>query len=237
MAGKLELFWKCAVEKLKFSYVGVGGGTAMILRPYKSMYNGYQGLKMRHKNTAKDTLKLAGQITAFRLMNGPVLNICFLGIPFLISTALAVRSELKSQQNKASVNLMPEMSEGEGKKGRFGGKSKSLQEPVVLIAPQEKVGIETTPSSEGSTGQESYTPPKRKTLEKTKSLPQAPFSDKAALRVYHALYLAGMRDEVARATARGDYDTQDIVDLLESGTWNEDDLAAFTLWFQLCAPG
>lgn len=240
MPDVLKHFWKVFKKKLEVCYLGNEmTPTPEILRPYKALMERVRGLKMRNQNTTKNILKMTAKTTLFRLVHGPVLNLCFAGIPFLIIVGVETYSQRKIQERDDNRGLREDKGPGNGV-GRFKGVSKSVQkhrnglkpEPLRLVAPENNVAVIV---SEPEKELVSHKPSRPKGLEKTASLPMATFSDRAALRMYHALFLAGMRDSVAQDTARGVYDNRDIVDMVDDGTWEEGDLAAFLLWFQNCA--
>jgi hypothetical protein len=231
MKTKLECFWEQVQTTLKTHYLGkasngkgqeLSTGLPTFWRPFAVIWKSYKGAKMSGK---KYTVADAGQFLAKRALVGPVINICFLGIPFFIMVGKQAKKNFEAQQAGTGGG-------GAVRQSRFARQPQAQQEePVVLEVPENDVGVELMQTESVKT-----TLDKRAMLGRTAKLPMKQFADEYMRRVFHGLYMAGMREDIAYRFANGEFEGQDMAELAESGIWNDGDVAAFTCWFKTLHP-
>ena len=156
-----EVFFDRLKNKLSVMYLGKGKvydsegrntGTAhsvpFMLRPFKVMHQMYVGRKARGKKTDFNTMaKEYGKFLGKRAIQGPLLNIVFLGVPFIIYFG----SQMQREFGGSSSGGGGENVKGSGSgKGRFGGQSTSVKEkPLALKVPEVEIPVGTTTASNG----------------------------------------------------------------------------------------
>lgn len=96
---KQKNFFKLAKSKIKVLWKGQGPTKAFIPHPIDNLQALLKGRKMGGNKKSKG--KIIGSMINARIVNGPELNILFLGIPFIVSTAItAGHREAKYQKAK-----------------------------------------------------------------------------------------------------------------------------------------
>jgi len=183
MARKRINFFKALQKRFKgipSLYKKTAGGISPIGTPIKMFRALKKGNKMTHKKHA--TLKALGKTIHTRVVNGPELNVLFLGIPFLIDFGVAY-----GKKHKNFVKI--------------------TQDQPVRPGPQdqeEQVVVRFDPDAEVDGGTDVD-------MGQVDPLPQAPFSDQA-FRMYTKFIEAGMTEKSARMFCNGELEGLEILD-------------------------